>query len=140
MYVWSGIWQNMGWDSIIYIAALSSVSPDLHEAAQMDGASRFRRVISIDFPAIVPTIVLLLIINVGQIMNLGFEKIYLMQNDVNQRMSEVISTYVYKVGMSPSGGNYSYATAIGMFNSVINFVLVVTVNMIANKYGETSLW
>ena len=140
MYVWSGIWQNMGWDSIIYLAALSSVSPDLHEAAQIDGASRFKRVIHIDFPSIVPTIVLLLIINVGYVMNLGFEKIYLMQNDVNIRLSEVISTYVYKVGMSPSGGNYSYATAIGMFNSVINFVLVVTVNHIAKKYGETSLF
>lgn len=140
MYVWSGIWQNMGWDSIIYLAALSSVSPDLHEAAQIDGASRFKRVIHIDFPAVVPTIVLLLIINVGHVMNLGFEKIYLMQNDINIKLSEVISTYVYKVGMSPSGGNYSYATAIGMFNSVINFVLVVTVNHIAKKYGETSLF
>lgn len=140
MYVWSGIWQNMGWDSIIYLAALSSVSPDLHEAAQMDGASRLRRVISIDLPAIIPTVVLLLIINVGQVMNLGFEKIYLMQNDINLRLSEVISTYVYKVGISSSGGNYSYATAIGMFNSVINFILVVTVNWIANRYGETSLW
>lgn len=140
MYVWSGIWQNMGWDSIIYLAALSSVSPDLHEAAQVDGASRLRRVISIDIPAIVPTIVLLLIINVGQVMNLGFEKIYLMQNDINLRLSEVISTYVYKVGISAGGGDYSYATAIGMFNAVINFILVSTVNMIANKYGETSLW
>ena len=140
MYVWSGVWQNMGWDSIIYLAALSSVSPDLHEAAQMDGASRLRRVISIDIPAIMPTIILLLIINVGQVMNLGFEKIYLMQNDVNLRLSEVISTYVYKVGISASGGDYSYATAIGMFNSVINFILVTTVNWLANKYGDTSLW
>lgn len=140
LYVWSGVWQNMGWDSIIYLAALSSVSPDLHEAAQMDGASRLRRVISIDLPAIMPTIILLLIINAGQVMNLGFEKIYLMQNDVNLRLSEVISTYVYKVGISASGGNYSYATAIGMFNSIINFILVSTVNWLANKYGDTSLW
>ena len=140
LYVWSGVWQNMGWASIIYLAALSSVSPDLHEAAQMDGASRLRRVISIDLPAIMPTIILLLIINAGQVMNLGFEKIYLMQNDVNLRLSEVISTYVYKVGISASGGNYSYATAIGMFNSIINFILVSTVNWLANKYGDTSLW
>ena len=87
-----------------------------------------------------PTIILLLIINAGQVMNLGFEKIYLMQNDVNLRLSEVISTYVYKVGISASGGNYSYATAIGMFNSIINFILVSTVNWLANKDGDTSLW
>lgn len=140
MYVWSGIWQNMGWDSIIYIAALSSVSPDLHEAAQVDGASRFRRVLSIDLPAIRPTIVTLLILNVGQLMNLGFEKIFLMQNNINLRLSEVISTYVYKEGISSSGGNYSYATAIGLFNSLVNFVLVVGVNKIAQKYDGNGLW
>ena len=140
MYVWSGIWQNMGWDSIIYIAALSSVSPDLHEAAQVDGASRFRRVLSIDIPSIMPTVVILLILNIGQLMNLGFEKIFLMQNDVNLRLSEVISTYVYKEGISSSGGNYSYATAIGLFNSLINFVLVVSVNKLAQKYNGSGLW
>lgn len=140
MYVWSGIWQNMGWDSIIYLAALSSVSPDLHEAAQVDGASRLRRVFSIDLPAIAPTVVILLILNIGQVMNLGFEKIYLMQNNINLRLSEVISTYVYKTGISSSGGNYSYATAIGLFNSIVNFVLVVTVNKIASKCNDTSLW
>lgn len=140
MYVWSGIWQNMGWDSIIYIAALSSVSPDLHEAAQVDGASRFRRVLNIDLPAIKPTIITLLILNVGQLMNLGFEKIFLMQNNVNLRLSEVISTYVYKEGISPSGGNYSYATAIGLFNSLVNFVLVVGVNKIAQKTDGNGLW
>lgn len=140
MFVWSGIWQNMGWDSIIYIAALSSVSLELHEAAQIDGASRLQRVFAIDLPSIMPTIIILLILNVGQIMNLGFEKIYLMQNDINLRLSEVISTYVYKVGISPNGGNYSYATAIGLFNSVVNFILIVIVNKIANRCGETSLW
>lgn len=140
MYVWSGVWQNMGWDSIIYIAALSGVSPDLHEAAQVDGASRLRRVFSIDIPAIMPTVVILLILNIGQLMNLGFEKIFLMQNNVNLRFSEVISTYVYKEGISSGGGNYSYATAIGLFNSVINFVLVVTVNKLARKYNESGLW
>ena len=140
MYVWSGIWQNMGWDSIIYISALSAVPTELHEAAQVDGASRFRRVISIDFPAIMPTIVILLTLNVGQLMNLGFEKIFLMQNNVNIRMSEVISTYVYKQGISASGGNYSYATAIGLFNSLVNLVLVVGVNKLANKYNGSGLW
>ena len=140
MYGWSGVWQNMGWDSIIYIAALSGVSPDLHEAAQVDGASRLRRVFSIDIPAIMPTVVILLILNIGQLMNLGFEKIFLMQNNVNLRFSEVISTYVYKEGISSGGGNYSYATAIGLFNSVINFVLVVTVNKLARKYNESGLW
>lgn len=140
MYVWSGIWQNMGWDSIIYIAALTSVSPDLHEAAQVDGASRLRRVWYVDFPAIKPTIIVLLILNIGQLMNLGFEKIFLMQNNINLRLSEVISTFVYKQGISSSGGNYSYATAIGFFNSVINFILVATVNKLAQKYNDSSLW
>lgn len=140
MYVWSGIWQNMGWDSIIYIAALSSVPLELHEAAQVDGASRFRRILSIDLPAIMPTVIILLTLNVGQLMNLGFEKIFLMQNNVNIRLSEVISTYVYKQGISASGGNYSYATAIGLFNSLVNLVLVVGVNKLANKYGESGLW
>lgn len=140
MYVWSGIWQNMGWDSIIYLAALSSVPAELHEAAQVDGASRLRRVFAIDLPAIAPTIIILLILNIGQLMNLGFEKIYIMQNNVNLRVSEVISTYVYKEGISSSGGNYSYATAIGLFNSVINFILVVTVNTISKRINDTGLW
>jgi putative aldouronate transport system permease protein len=140
MYVWSGIWQNAGWDSIIYIAALAGVPLDLHEAAEVDGASRFRRVLSIDLPAIMPTIVILLVLNVGQLMNLGFEKIFLMQNNVNLRLSEVISTFVYKEGISASGGNYSYATAIGLFNSVVNFVLVVGVNKFAGKMGSSTLW
>lgn len=140
MYVWSEVWQNTGWDSIIYIAALASVAPELHEAAQIDGASRFQRIIHVDFPSIVPTIVILLILNAGQVMNLGFEKIYLMQNDLNLRYSEVISTYVYKVGISSGGGNYSYATAIGMFNSVINLILIFSVNKISDKLGGTSLW
>lgn len=140
MYVWSGIWQNAGWDSIIYIAALAAVPIELHEAAKVDGASRLRRVFSIDIPAIMPTVVILLVLNVGQLMNLGFEKIFLMQNNVNLRLSEVISTYVYKEGISASGGNYSYATAIGLFNSVINFVLVVGVNKLASKLGGSTLW
>ena len=140
MYVWSGVWQNAGWDSIIYIAALSSVSPELHEAAQIDGASRFRRVLSVDIPAIVPTMVILLVLNLGQLINLGFEKIFLMQNNVNLRLSEVISTFVYKEGISASGGNYSYATAIGLFNSLVNFALVLGANKISSKFNGGTLW
>lgn len=140
LYVWSGIWQNMGWNSIIYLAALSSVDAELHEAAQIDGASRLKRIIHIDFPCILPTAVILLILNVGSIMNVGFEKVLLMQNSLNLQFSEVISTYVYKVGIASGGGDYSYATAIGFFNSVINFAMIVSVNAITKRLGDLSLW
>jgi len=140
MYVWSGVWQNMGWGTIIYVAALSSVENELHEAAQIDGASRFKRVIHIDLPKIFPTATTLLILNAGSIMNVGFEKVYLMQNSLNLRQSEVISTYVYKIGLAAGGGDFSYATAIGLFNSIINFMLLVTVNWISKKISSTSLW
>ena len=140
MYVWSGVWQNMGWNSIIYIAALSSVSNELHEAAQIDGASRFKRILHIDLPSILPTAVTLLILNCGHIMSVGFEKVFLMQNPLNLKYSEVISTYVYKIGIASGGGDFSYSTAIGLFNSVINFILILTVNAISKKISETSLW
>lgn len=140
VYVWSDIWQSTGWNSVIYIAALSSVSPDLHEAGQLDGMTRFQRILHIDLPAILPTITIVLILNAGKIMNLGFEKIYLMQNDLNLSASEVISTYVYKVGLTAGGGDFSYATAIGLFNSVVNLVLIVVVNQICKRLGESSLW
>jgi len=143
MYVWSGVWQNFGWDSIIYLAALTAVSTELHEAAQIDGATRLRRMIHVDFPAILPTVTIMLILRFGQIMGVGFEKVYLMQNSLNLRTSEVISTYVYKVGIGAEAGartDYSYATAIGLFNSAINLVLVAGVNKLTSKYGETSLW
>lgn len=140
LYVWSGIWQNTGWNSIIFIAALSGVSTELHEAAQIDGFNRFRRMLHIDLPAIAPTMTVLLILNTGRIMNVGFEKVYLMQNDLNLRSSEIISTYVYKIGLAAGGGDFSYATAIGLFNSIINLILIVVVNKISNKLGETSLW
>jgi putative aldouronate transport system permease protein len=140
LYVWSGVWQNMGWNSIIYLAALSSVSPELHEAGKIDGMSRFMRIIYIDLPAIIPTITVLLILNFGRIMSLGFEKVYLMQNSLNLGRSEVISTYVYKVGLAVGGGDFSYATAIGLFNSVINMALIVTVNNICKKLGGSTLW
>ena len=139
LYIWSGVWQNFGWNAIIYIAALTSVNPDLHEAAQIDGASRLQRVIHIDFPSILPTSVIMLILRVGQIMNIGFEKTFLMQNSLNLARSEVISTYVYKQGLTGKT-DFSYSTAINLFNSVINMVLITSVNWISRKVGETSLW
>ena len=140
IYVWSGVWQSAGWGSIIYLAALSSIDPSLHEAATIDGAGKFQRILHIDVPGIMPTAVILLIINAGMLMNVGFEKAFLLQNDLNLRASEVIQTYVYKVGLASAMANYSYSTAIGLFNAVINLILIVTVNKIAGKLGETSLW
>jgi putative aldouronate transport system permease protein len=140
LYVWSGVWQNMGWNSIIYLAALSTVSPELHEAGKIDGMNRFMRILYIDLPAILPTITVLLILNAGRIMSLGFEKVYLMQNSLNISRSEVISTYVYKVGLASGGGDFSYATAIGLFNSVVNLILIVAVNKVCRKTGGESLW
>lgn len=140
LYVWSGVWQGLGWNSIIYMAALSGVDQDLHEAAQIDGASRFRRIRSIDLPMILPTIVIILILNCGNIMSVGFEKAYLMQNTLNLRASEVISTYVYKVSMAAGGGDFSYGTAIGLFNSVINLSMLTIVNQISKRLTASSLW
>ena len=143
MYVWSGVWQEFGWNSIIYIAALAAVSPELHEAAQIDGASRLQRVVHVDLPCIVPTAAIMLILSFGRVMSIGFEKVYLMQNDLNLRMSEVISTYTYKVGLgSAIGGktDYPYATAIGLFNSLVNMTLVFAMNWLTRRLGETSLW
>lgn len=140
LYVWSGIWQTVGWNSIIYIAALTGVDSELHEAAEIDGASRFKRVLYIDLPAIIPTMVMLLILNTGSIMNIGFEKIFLMQNDLNLSMSEVISTYSYKVAFNGALADFGYSTAVGLFNSLINFVLIVIVNQISKKVTEQSLW
>lgn len=140
LYVWSGIWQSLGWSSIIYIAALAGVDEELHEAAQVDGASRFKRVLHIDLPTIMPTVTIMLIMNAGNIMSVGFEKAYLMQNTLNLSASEIISTYVYKVGLVVGTGDFSYSTAIGLFNSIINFLLLVTVNGISRKVGESSLF
>jgi putative aldouronate transport system permease protein len=140
LYVWSGIWQGFGWGSIIYLAALSSVNPELYEAAEIDGASRFQRVFHIDIPCLLPTAIIMLILRAGSVMTIGFEKVYLMQNALNLSASEVISTYVYKVGLTAMIPDYPYATAIGLFNSVINLVLIITVNELAKRYGNTSLW
>ena len=142
LYVWSGVWQNLGWNSIIYSAALSGVDPQLHEAAQIDGATQLQRIFHIDLPSIMPTAAVLLIMSAGSIMDVGFEKVYLMQNGLNLNYSEVISTYVYKVGMKAGGGNFSYAAAIGLFNSVVNCVLLIVVNFVTSRlsHKETSLF
>lgn len=138
VYVWSGVWQSSGWGAIIYIAALAGVSPELHEAAVIDGATKFDRVKHIDLPALMPTAIILLIMNAGSVMSVGFEKAFLMQTDLNLNASEIIATYVYKVGMQ--NAEYSYSTAIGLFNNVINLIILVLVNQLAKRFSETSLW
>lgn len=138
VYVWSGIWQEMGWNSIIYLAALTSIDPGLHEAAMIDGAGRLRRIWHIDLPGIAPTIAIMLILRFGSMMSTGFEKIYSMQNSLNLSVSEVITTYVYKMGITSF--KYSYSTAVSLFNNVINFTLLITVNKIAGKLSGSSLW
>lgn len=140
VYVWSGIWQGMGWSAIIYLSSLSSVSPDLHEAARIDGASRFKRVIHVDIPAIMPMICIQLIMRMSGILGVGFEKIYLMQNAMNARKSEVISLYVYKRGLGDN--NMSFGAAVGLMNGIVSTVMVVIVNWITNKLsdGEAGLW
>jgi len=138
IYVFSGVWQQMGWSSIIYLAALTSIDPHLHEAARVDGASRLRRIWHINLPGIRPTIVILLILNVGSVMGVGFEKIFLMQNSLNMESSDVISTYVYRSGIL--GAQYSFSAAVGLFNSVVNFILLISVNRIARRLDQTSLW
>lgn len=140
IYVWSGVWKMFGWNSIVYVAALAAVSPELHEAAQIDGASRFQRVIHVDFPAILPTAIIMLILRMGSLMTIGFEKVFLLQNDLNLKASEVISTYVYKVSLKASIPDFSYSTAIGLFNSIINLTMISLVNFISSKVSETSLW
>ena len=134
----SGIWQNCGWNAIVYIAALSGVDQQLHEAARIDGANRLQKIWYIDIPGILPTIVILFIMNCGNLMSVGYEKVYLLQNSMNISASEVISTYVYKVGLLSA--QYSYSTAIGLFNSVVNVILLLIVNKIAKRFGETSLF
>ncbi len=140
LYIWSGIWRQLGWNSIIYIAALAGINQELIEAAIIDGASRWKIVLNVELPSIYPTIVILLILRVGSIMDVGFEKVYLMQNTLNLAKSEVISTYVYKVGVAAGRSNFSFASAVGLFNSVINSILLILVNTISRKLGETSLW
>lgn len=140
IYVWSGVWQNVGFDCIIYLAALSTIDPAQHEAAVMDGASKLRRMWHIDLPGILPIAIILLILNVGHMLEIGFEKVYLLQNPLNLQTSEVIDTYVYKVGLTSQVVDFSYASAIGLFRNVINLFLLIGVNQISKKLGQESLW
>ncbi len=136
IYISSGIWQDAGWGCIIYLATLSSVDATLHEAAMVDGASAFKRMIHIDIPALIPITVLNLIMSFGSLMNVGFEKAYLLQNDLNKGTSEIIATYVYQQGIERAA--YSFSTAVGLFNTVINVVLLLIVNRIAKKAADVN--
>ena len=138
VYVFSEIWQHAGFGAIIYLAALSSINPELYEASRIDGASRVQKIRHIDIPGILPTVIIILILQAGEIMNVGFEKVYLLQNPLNLPSSEIIATYVYKVGLL--NASFSFASAVGLFNSVINFVLLVIVNSVARRVSEHSLW
>lgn len=140
MYVASGVWQGLGWAAIIYVGTLANVDQSLHEAASLDGASRLQRIIHINLPTIVPIMLIMLIMNVGNLLNVGFEKVYLMQTAGNLSASRIITTYVYEVSLTSSIPQYSYATAIGIFNSAVNIILLVITNMICKKKGEVSLW
>jgi multiple sugar transport system permease protein/putative aldouronate transport system permease protein len=140
LYVWTQVWQTLGFNSIIYIATLSGIDPSLHEAAVVDGANKIQRMIHIDLPGIMPTAIVLLILNSGQILNMGFEKVLLMQNSLNMETSEIISTYVYKLGFKSALPQYSYSTAVGLFQSIIGLLLLVTVNQISKKVSKSSLF
>lgn len=137
VYVWTEVWQHLGWDSILYIAALAAIDPSLYEAATMDGASKWQKMLKIDIPLLMPTATVMFILRMGSVMNVGFEKVYLLQNNLNTASSEIISTYVYKMGLVSS--QYSLSSAIGLFNNLINLVLLVSVNYISKKMSDTSL-
>lgn len=138
VYVWSDVWQHIGWDSIIYLAALSAIDPTYYEAATMDGASRMQKILNIDLPLLLPTAMILLILRAGSLLSIGFEKVLLLQNPLNLSGSEVISTYVYKVGML--NFQYSYSTAIGLFNTVVNLIILLSVNWFSKRYTKTGLF
>lgn len=140
IYIWSGIWQNIGYNAVIYIAALSGVSPELHEAAIIDGANIPQRIWHVDLPGILPTIAIKLILACGSILTVGYQKIFLMQNSLNIGVSEVISTYVYKQGVASALPQYSYSTAIGLFVSIINVIMLLIVNKITDKLSGSSLF
>ena len=138
LYTWSGVWQGMGWGCIVYVAALSAVDPALHEAAVLDGASRLQRIIHINIPTILPTIIIMLILRTGTLLSTGFEKVYLLQNSLNINAATTISTYVYEMGLLQQ--QYSASTAINLFQNLIEIVLILIVNQISKKVTETSLW
>ena len=138
IYVWSGVWQGVGWDAIIYLSALAGVDHEMHEAAILDGATKLQRIIHIDLPTIVPTIVMLFILRMGSVMSVGFEKVFLLQNSLNYNASATISTYVYEVGLLDH--DYSFSTAAGLFNNVINIILLVGANWFSKRAFKESLW
>jgi putative aldouronate transport system permease protein len=138
LYVWSGIWQTVGYNSVIYLAALAGISPELQEAAYIDGANIWQRIWHVDIPGIIPTATILFILNAGRILSVGFEKVYLMQNRLNMSASDVISTYTYRMGLVDM--NYSLATAVGLFQSAISFVFMIAINHFSKKIGEISIW
>ena len=142
IYVGSGVWQGLGYSSIIYIAALSGVSPELHEAAIVDGANIFQRMWNVDIPSVLPTFCILLIMRCGSIMSVGFEKVLLLQNNLNKSASEIISTFTYNIGLNSSGAmpQYSYGAAIGLFTSLVNMVLLLVVNTVTKKLSGSGLW
>lgn len=138
VYVWSGVWQGAGWGSIIYLAALAGIDMELYEAATVDGANKWHKMIYITIPGILPTIIIMLILRVGSMLNVGFEKIMLLYNPLTYETADVISTYVYRKGILDA--NYSYTAAIGLFNSIINFILLISINKLSRRVSETSLW
>lgn len=138
MYIGSTIWQTMGFNAIVYIAALTGISGDYYEAAVIDGATKLQRIIYIDIPLIMPTVILMLILAIGNVMSLGYEKAFLMQQPLNSSVSEIISTYVYKVGLQSA--QYSFATAVGLFNSVVNFIILVCANAVSKKFAGVSIF
>ena len=138
IYVWTGVWQSMGWSSVIYSAAIEGVPADMYEAARLDGASKLKQIWYITIPSISPTIIILAIMAIGNVLNIGYEKVFLMQTSLNLQASEIISTYVYKSGLQQA--QYSFSTMVGLFNNVINFIILIVANSIAKRVSETSLW
>lgn len=138
IFVWSDIWQNTGWAAIVYVAALSGINPELYEAAKIDGANKLKSIWHVDLPGIMPTIITLLIMRIGKVLSLGFQKAYLLQTPLNIDASEIIATYTYKVGLLDA--QYSYSTAIGLFNTVVNILLLIMANQLSKKFNDVSLW
>lgn len=138
IYVASGIWQEMGWGAIIYLAALAGIDPQLYEAAMIDGANKLKQLVHITLPGISPTVVTLLLLRMGKMLSVGFEKVFLLQNPMIYQTSDIISTYVYRQGLA--NGNFGYGTAVGLFNTIINLIFLVVSNYLARRYSETSLW
>ena len=138
IYVWSDVWQNTGWGAIVYLAALSGISPELYEAARVDGANRHHIIRYIELPGILPTIIIMLLLKLGSIMNVGFQKAFMLQTTANSTTSEIIATYVYKIGLTRA--QYSFSAAIGLFNTAINIALLCFSNGVSKRLTETSLW